>query len=82
MSKFSDDMVKAFIARAKGAAAAAKAQELYSKALELTLKREELVAKQAAEIAKARKEGSTYTSMAVGTGGYRQTIEYTAEYRK
>ena len=81
MSKFSEDMVKAFIARAKGAAAAAKAQEIYSKALELTLQREALVAKQAAEIAKARKEGSSYTTMAVGTAGQTITIEHTAEDR-
>ena len=82
MEKFSEDMVKAFIARAKGAAAAAKAQELYGKALELTLKREELVAKQAAEIAKARKEGTTSTSMVVGTAGAQTiTIEHTAESR-
>ena len=81
MEKFSKDMVKAFIARAKGAAAAAKAQEIYSKALELTLQREALVAKQAAEIAKARKEGSSYTTMAVGTAGQTITIEHTAEDR-
>lgn len=81
LEKYSKDMVNAFIARAKGAAAAAKAQELYGKALELTLKREELVAKKAAEIAKARKEGTTYNYMAVGTTGYIQPIEYTAEDR-
>ena len=81
MEKFSKDMVNAFIARAKGAAAAAKAQEIYSKALELTLQREALVAKQAAEIAKARKEGSSYTTMAVGTAGQTITIEHTAEDR-
>ena len=81
LTKFSSDMMQAFIARAKGAAAAAKAQELYSKALEISLQREETLAKKQAEINKIKKEGSSYTTMAVGTAGTSVTIEHTVEDR-
>ena len=77
LTKFSSDMMQAFIARAKGAAAAAKAQELYSKALELSIKYEEIAAKKQQELKAGPQKISGTVTGSGGQFGYVQGYSYT-----